>query len=150
MIVLDTNVLSEIMKPIPEPQVLSWVDSVPTRETAITAVTVAEILYGVGRLPDGARRRKLLSAAEEIFDEDFRDRIFVFDADAAVEYATLVVEREAAGRPISMADAQIAAVCRVHQCTLATRNLRDFEGTGVTTVNPWSGGGPKDAENLPG
>ena len=150
MIVLDTNVLSEIMKPIPEPQVLSWVDSVPTRETAITAVTVAEILYGVSRLPDGARRRKLLLAAEEIFDEDFRDRIFVFDADAAVEYATLVVEREAAGRPIAMADAQIAAVCRVHQYPLATRNARDFEGTGVTTVNPWCGGGPKGAKSTDG
>jgi predicted nucleic acid-binding protein len=140
MIVLDTNVLSEIMKPIPEPRVLSWVDSVPTRATAIIAVTVAEILYGVGRLPHGARRRKLLLAAEKILAEDFRDRILAFDADAAIEYATLVVEREAAGQPISMADAQIAAVCRVHQCTLATRNLKDFERTGVPTVNPWNGG----------
>ncbi|MDA3949604.1 MAG: hypothetical protein PF508_10275 [Spirochaeta sp.] len=82
-----------IIKPIPAPQVLSWVDSVPARETAIIAVTAAEILYGVGRLPDGARRRKLLLAAEEIFDEDFRDRISVFDANAAVEYATLVVRK---------------------------------------------------------
>jgi toxin FitB len=137
MIVLDTNVLSEIMKPNPDVHVLSWVDSVPALQTAITAITVAEILYGIGRLPDGARRRKLVSAAEAIFDEEFRDRVFAFDADAAVEYAALVVEREAAGLPISMADAQIAAVCRVHTCTLATRNVRDFEKTGVTTVNPW-------------
>ena len=77
-------------------------------------------------------------SAVEYFDEDFRNRILVFDADAAVEYATLVVEREAAGRPISMADAQMAAVCRVHTCTLATRNVRDFEGTGATTLNPWN------------
>ena len=147
MIVLDTNVLSEIMKPHPDSQVLSWVDSFPALQTAITTVTVAEILYGIGRVRDGARRRKLVSAAEKIFDEDFRDRIFVFDTDAAVEYATLVIEREAAGRPISMTDAQIAAVCRVHQCTLASRNLRDLERTGVTTVNPWSDGGPKDDES---
>lgn len=138
MIVLDTNVLSEIMMPHPEPKVLSWGDSVSVLQTAITAVTVAEILYGIGRLPDGGRRRKLMLAAEEIFDEEFRDRILAFDADAAVEYATLVVEREAGGLPISMADAQIAAVCRVHRCTLATRNVSDFARTGVTTVNPWS------------
>jgi len=137
MIVLDTNVLSEIMKPNPDPHVLSWVDSVPALQTAITAVTVAEILYGIGRLPAGARRRKLVTAAETIFDEEFRNRIFVFDADAAVEYATIVVGREAAGRPIPMADAQIAAICRVHKCTLATRNIKDFELTGVTTRNPW-------------
>lgn len=138
MIVLDTNVLSEIMKPAPDTRVLEWVESVPTRQTAITAITVAEILYGIGRMPDGARQRKLMLAAEAIFDEDFRDRILVFDAGAAVEYAAVVVEREAAGRPISMADAQIAAVCRVHESPLATRNEPDFEGTGVRIVNPWT------------
>jgi hypothetical protein len=138
MIVLDTNVISEIMKPTPEPHVLSWVDSVPAGETGVTAVTVAEILYGITRLPDGTRRRNLIVAAGEIFEQDFRDRVLVFDAAAAAEYATIVVEREAAGRPISMADAQIAAVCRVHHCTLATRNVGDFERTGVSTVNPWS------------
>jgi len=138
MIVLDTNVVSEIMKPDPNPHVLSWVDSVPALQTAITAVTVAEILYGIGRLPDGARRLKLMTAAETIFDEEFRNRIFVFDAAAAVEYAALVVEREAAGLPISMADAQIAAVCRVHNCTIATRNIGDFDGTGIPILNPWT------------
>jgi predicted nucleic acid-binding protein len=74
-------------------------------------------------------------------------RVLVLDAAAAVEYATIVVEREAAGRPISMADAQIAAVCRVHHCTLATRNVGDFERTGVTTVNPWSDTPPVDDES---
>ncbi|TVR66193.1 MAG: type II toxin-antitoxin system VapC family toxin [Spirochaetaceae bacterium] len=138
MIVLDTNVLSEIMKPNPDTHVLSWVDSVPPRDIAITAITVAEILYGIGRLPDGSRLRKLMSAAAAVFKEDFTDRVLEFDADAAVEYAALVVEREAAGLSIPMADAQIAAVCRVQACTLATRNVRDFQGTGVTTVNPWN------------
>ena len=138
MIVLDTNVLSEIMKPTPDAKVLLWVDSIPTPQTAVTAVTVAEILYGIGRLPDGARRRKLMAVAESIFDEEFRNRILVFDADAAVEYATLVVEREAVGLPLAMVDAQIAAICRKHECTLATRNVRDFDRTGVTIVNPWN------------
>ena len=147
MIVLDTNVLSEIMKSDPDPHVLSWVDSLPTLETAITAVTVAEILFGIGRLPDGARRRTLMTAAESLFDEEFRNRILVFDADAAVEYATILVEREAVGFPVSMADAQIGAMCRVHSCTLATRNVRDFEGTGVTTLNPWNGVGQIDYES---
>jgi toxin FitB len=147
MIVLDTNVVSEIMKPNPNPHVLLWVDSVPALETAITAVTVAEILYGIGRLPNGARRWKLMTAAETIFDEEFRNRIFVFDAAAAVEYAALVVEREAAGLPISMADAQIAAVCRVHDCKIATRNIEDFEGTGVPILNPWTDREPTDDES---
>jgi hypothetical protein len=147
MIVLDTNVLSEIMKPTPDTKVLSWVDSIPTPQTAVTAVTVAEILYGIGRLPDGARRRKLMTVAESIFDVEFRNRILVFDADAAVEYATLVVEREAAGFPIAMADAQIAAICRTHEYTLATRNVGDFDRTGVTVMNPWNAGGQIDGES---
>jgi toxin FitB len=138
MIVLDTNVIFEIMKPNPNPHVLSWVDSVPALQTAITAVTVAEILSGIGWLPDGARRSKLLTAAEAIFDEEFRNRIFAFDAAAAVEYAALVVECDTAGLPISMAGAQIAAVCRVHNCTIATRNIGDFERTGAPILNPWT------------
>ena len=146
MIVLDTNVISEIMKPTPEPHVLSWVDAVPAGEIGVTAGTVAEILYGITRLPDGTRRRNLIAAAGDIFEQDFRARVLVFDAAAAAEYATIVVEREAVGRPIAMADAQIAAVCRVHHCTLATRNGGDFERTGVTTVNPWSDTPPLDDE----
>ncbi len=137
MIVLDTNVLSEIMRPEPEPRVFIWLESIPASQTAVTAVTVAEILYGIGRMPQGTRRRALAAAAEAIFDEDFRGRILAFNADAAIEYAALVVERESIGRPISMADAQIAAVCRVYNYALATRNSRDFESTGVKTVNPW-------------
>lgn len=139
MIVLDTNVLSEIMKPTADPHVVEWVDALALEETAITSVTVAEILYGVGRMPHERRRRELLAATENIVGQDFQNRVFSFDAAAAVEYATLVLARESHGRPISMADAQIAAICRVHESTLGTRNQRDFEGTGVRTVNPWNG-----------
>lgn len=137
MIVLDTNVLSELMRPVPEPRVLAWSDSIPAQQTSITSVTISEILYGIGRMPTGMRRRRLQSIAEAIFEEDFRGRILAFDANAAVEYAALVLEREAEGRPISMADAQIAAICRVANCALATRNSRDFEFTGVSIINPW-------------
>lgn len=138
MIVLDTNVLSEIMRPTPEPKVVAWVDAVPARDVAISAVTMAEILYGVGLMPEGRRRRRLTSIAEAIFAYDFDGRILPFDASAAVEYAAVVLQRQASGHPISMADAQIAAVCRVHECTLATRNTRDFAGTGLNLIDPWA------------
>ena len=138
MIVLDTNVLSEIMRPTPEPQVIAWVDAVPAREVAISTVTMAEILYGVGRIPEGRRRRRLTSIAEAIFAGDFDGRILPFDAAAAIEYAAVVLQRQASRHPISMADAQIAAVCRVHDCTLATRNVRDSEGTGLNLIDPWT------------
>lgn len=137
MIVLDTNVLSEIMRPAPEPKVVSWVDAVPTSEVAISAVTMAEILYGVGLMPEGRRRQRLMSIAEAIFAHDFDGRILPFDASAAVEYVAVVLQRQASGHPISMADAQIAAVCRAHECTLATRNTRDFAGAGLNLIDPW-------------
>jgi hypothetical protein len=87
-----------------------------------------------------------MTVAESIFDEEFRNRILVFDADAAVEYATLIVERQAAGLPMAMVDAQIAAICRTHECTLATPNVRDFDRTGVTVRNPSNDGGRIDPE----
>ena len=138
MTVLDTNILSETLKPAPEPAVIEWLDSLPPAECAITVITVAELLYGIGRLPHGKHRRELTAALEQILAHEFTDRILVFDADAAVEYADIVVDRESAGRPISMADAQIAAICRSRQCALATRNEPDFVDTGVQVVNPWS------------
>lgn len=139
MTVLDTNVLSEILKPVPSRAVIDWLDSLPPVDCAITAITIAELLYGIGRLRHGKRRRELNEAVEQVFEHEFKDRILVFDAGAAVEYAGIVVDRESAGRPISMADAQIAAICRSRQCTLATRNTRDFSDTGLHVLNPWNG-----------
>ncbi|WP_223507392.1 type II toxin-antitoxin system VapC family toxin [Pseudomonas sp. GL-RE-29] len=137
MIVLDTNVLSEFMRVEPDNQVLAWVDAQPAMELAISAVTVAEILHGIARLPSGKRKQKLESHAMAMFEEDFAGRILPFDVHAAVEYATLVAACEAKGRTASMADAQIAAVCRVHGAPIATRNVRDFEFSGMEVINPW-------------
>ena len=137
MIVLDTNVLSEFMRVEPDNQVLAWVDAQPAMELAISAVTVAEILHGIARLPSGKRKQKFESHAMAMFEEDFAGRILPFDVHAAVEYATLVAACEAKGRTASMADAQIAAVCRVHGAPIATRNVRDFEFPGLEVINPW-------------
>jgi predicted nucleic acid-binding protein len=137
MIMLDTNVLSEFMRSEPDTKVLAWVDVQPTMDLAITAVTVAEILHGIARLPSGKRRQKFEAHAIAMFEEDFAGRILPFDAHAAVEYATLVANCEARGRAASMADAQIAAICRAHGASIATRNVRDFEFSGVEVINPW-------------
>ncbi|KQW30038.1 MULTISPECIES: type II toxin-antitoxin system VapC family toxin [Pseudomonas] len=137
MIVLDTNVLSEFMRSEPDSRVLAWVDVLPTMDLAITAVTVAEILHGIARLPSGKRKQKLEAHAMAMFEEDFAGRIFPFDAHAAVEYAALVANSEARGRTASMADSQIAAICRTHGASIATRNVRDFELSGVEVINPW-------------
>lgn len=138
MIVLGTNVLSELMRPAPNPLVVDWIDSTSARDDiAITAITVAEILYGIERLPDGRRKQQLGGVAAMMFEEDFAGAIFSFDAEAAVHYAQRVAASEAAGRPASMADAQIAAICLNHGATLATRNTKDFDPFGVALVNPW-------------
>ncbi|MCP1499533.1 putative nucleic acid-binding protein [Pseudomonas migulae] len=137
MIVLDTNVLSEFMRVEPDAQVLAWVDAQPAMELAISAVTVAEILHGIARLPFGKRKQKLESHAMAMFEEDFVGRILPFDAHAAVEYAALVAGCEVNGRTASMADAQIAAICRSHGVPIATRNVRDFEFPGIEVINPW-------------
>lgn len=137
MIVLDTNVVSELMRHDPEPGVVSWVDSVTAADVLLTAVTAAELLYGVARLPDGRRKRELHTKVEGLLTEDFRGQILPFDAQAATHYAEIVAAREQIGRPISMADAQIAAICRNWSAELATRNVDDFADTGIDAVNPW-------------
>ncbi len=137
MIVLDTDVLSELMRAQAEPAVIDWLDRQEQDSLAVTAVTVAELLYGIARLPDGRRKNGLQDAALRMLDEELADRVLPFDEDAAVHYAALVSQRDRAGRPISMADAQIAAICRQHAAALATRNSKDFEGVGIVLANPW-------------
>jgi predicted nucleic acid-binding protein len=140
LIVLDTNVVSELIRQPPEPGVVRWVDRFPAEDVLVTAVTAAELRYGVARLPEGRRKRGLYTKVEGLLTEDFRDQILPFDAQAATHYAEIVAARERAGQPISMADAQIAAICRHWSARLATRNLDDFANTGVDAVNPWNSG----------
>ncbi|HEV7771821.1 MAG TPA: type II toxin-antitoxin system VapC family toxin [Conexibacter sp.] len=121
----------------PAEAVLGWVDGEDASSLAITAVTAAELLHGVARLPNGARRRKLTVAVHGLLTEDFTGRILPFDGSAAIHYADLVAAREREGRPVSIADGQIAAICRHHGATLAIRNVRDFEVTGVDVLDPW-------------
>jgi predicted nucleic acid-binding protein len=139
VIILDTNVISELTRQIPEPGVISWLDALPAEETAITAITAAELLYGVGRLPASRRKTELSGAVHALISADFRDRVKPFDVRAADHYAAVVTKREHAGRPIGISDAQIAAICRVLDATLATRNIADFTDTGIDLINPWKG-----------
>ncbi|HWH01830.1 MAG TPA: type II toxin-antitoxin system VapC family toxin [Pilimelia sp.] len=140
MIVLDTNVVSELMRAAPDPAVLAWIRERPGDDMCTTAVTVAEIRYGIARLPEGRRREALHQAATEIFAA-FSDQVLPFDLAAAGAYAAVVAQREVLGRPIDGFDAQIAAICRAHAATLATRNTKDFADTGVIVVDPWQGNG---------
>jgi len=138
MVVLDTNVLSELLRPTPNTQVTQWIEKQPRSQLFTTAVTKAEILYGVNLLPKGQRHQTLMQAALAIFDEDLAERVLAFDSDAADLYAEIGARRKTAGRPISQFDAMIAAVARFHGAVLATRNVHDFDDCGVDVVNPWS------------
>ena len=137
MIVLDTNVVSELVRPAPAPAVLAWLDRQPHHRLAITAVTAAELLYGVARLPAGNRRALLGEQIMAVVQVDFADRVLPFDLAAAEHFADLVADRDHVGRPISQADARIAATCRSTGARLATRNVKDFADTGVEVENPW-------------
>ncbi|HVX34488.1 MAG TPA: type II toxin-antitoxin system VapC family toxin [Solirubrobacterales bacterium] len=135
MIVLDTNVISELARPAPSARVLAWVDA--QDDVAITATTAAELLYGIARLPDGKHKARLAKGIEEMIDGPLRDKVLAFDRAAAYHYAEIVAGRDRAGHPITVADAQIAAICRSHQATLGTRNVRDFEAVDIVVINPW-------------
>jgi toxin FitB len=137
MILLDTNVVSELMKSAPEPAVMDWINAIPGATVFLSAVTQAEILFGVALVPEGRRRDGLAQAARTAFETYFRGRILPFDSEAAEAFAVLAAGRRHAGRPISQADAQIAAIARSRGAALATRNVPDFEGCGVEVVDPW-------------
>ena len=138
MIVLDTNVLSEALKPLPSPIVLDWLAGQEPSSVFMTAVTQAEVLYGVETLPVGRRRMRLLAAVEKMFAEEFEGRILPFDEDAARAFAGIVAARDRAGHPISQFDAMIAAIARSHRAAVATRNTADFQNCGVDVINPWT------------
>jgi toxin FitB len=137
VIVLDTNVLSELIRRDPDEKVLQWMDSLDAATVATTAITTAELLYGIARLAPGRRRDLLGEAAHRLIEDDLAGRVEPFDAASAADYAELVSDRERAGRPIGLADGQIAAICRNLEATLATRNTGDFEDTGIDLIDPW-------------
>lgn len=139
MILLDTNVLSEFMRPQPEPKVVSWLDGQPAGEIWTSAISRAEIELGLALLPKGKRQKALLEAARAMFEEDFAGRCWPFDEAAAGHYARIVAGCMRKGRPISVEDAQIAAIALTHDAILATRNTADFTGiAGLRLVNPWT------------
>lgn len=136
MIVLDTNVVSEFMRPSPDAAVLAWLDGIPRGEVWTTSVTVAEIAAGIAGLPEGKQRTRLQSGFITAL-RGFDDRILAFTAFTALKYGEIIGHRNRLGRPISIADAQIASIAEHAQATLATRNTRDFDGIDITVVNPW-------------
>ncbi len=138
MFVLDTNVVSELMREAPESKVRAWLDAQLTSDLFIPAITEAEIRTGIDVLPDGERRRGLNAAAERAFGVLFAERILPFDSDATQAYALIAVARRAAGRPISQADCQIAAIARSRGASVVTRDVDGFQGSGVEVVNPWA------------
>ncbi|MCX7961940.1 MAG: type II toxin-antitoxin system VapC family toxin [Burkholderiales bacterium] len=141
MILLDTNVLSEFMRPRPSPRVAAWLDRQPAGEVYTSAISRAEIELGLKLMPPGKRQEDLSRAARAMFDEDFAGRSLAFDDAAARHYAAIVSTRTRAGRPISVEDAQIAAIALAHGMPLATRNAPDFALIdGLALVNPWAEG----------
>jgi toxin FitB len=137
MIILDTNVVSELMRPEPDNRVRQWVSGWRADELGTTAVTVAEIGHGIERLPDGRRKAALLSAASDLFAA-FGELVQPFDVRAAGWFGPVMARRGSLGLPIEGFDAQIASICRAHGAALATRNVKDFLETGVEIIDPWS------------
>ena len=137
MIILDTNVLSELMRNRPSPKVTAWFHEHSLIDLYTTAITEAEILYGIELLERGTRRQKLLMAAESLFDIDLKDRVIGFDGDAARIFSQIAAHRRLQGKPISNPDAQIAAIAQMHSATVATRDIGDFHDCGVEVVDPW-------------
>jgi len=137
MIVLDTNVLSELLRPLPDARLVAWLAAQDGATVYFTTVGEAELRYGLALLPEGKRRTALAQAVQEILVEDFRDRILVFDSAAANAYAHIAASRRAAGRPMSQLDCQIAAIARIQGAALATRNTADFQACGIELIDPW-------------
>ena len=134
MVVLDTNVLSEALRPSPEEAVLRWLAEQKREVVFTTAITQAEILYDIQMLPAGKRRSRLHAAVERLFADEFPERILPFDSESALVYPKIVAHRAHLRRPIS----QFASVCQSRNATIATRNASDFEDCGLTIIDPWN------------
>jgi predicted nucleic acid-binding protein len=137
VILLDTNVISEMIKTEPDPRVDTWLSGQAATGLFVTTITEAELRYGVALLPPGRRREALMAMVEAVLVEDFADRVLPFDGAAAIAYAEIAAGRRRAGKAIAQFDAQIAAIARSRGCALATRNEADFAGCGIEVINPW-------------
>ena len=138
MLVLDTNMLSAMMRAEPVGRVADWILAQPSEDLFTAAVCQAEILSGIAILPNGRRRADLEEAARAMFDDDFQGRVLPFDTEAAVAYAEVFAARRKAGRPAGTADLMLAAIARVRGASVVTRNVADFKGVGLTIINPWN------------
>lgn len=138
MIILDTNVISELLRSAPEPKVEQWLSAQDGLNVYLTSISEAELRYGLAIMENGKRRAALIDAVDRILREDLAGRILPFDSDAAQSYATIAAARRAAGRPISQADCQIASIAHTRGATVATRNTPDFEGCEIDLINPWT------------
>jgi len=139
VIVLDTNVISEMMREHPAARVLHWLRSVPPSQVHTTIMCKAEVLFGIALLGESRRKRQLRDAAERIFAEVFRDRVLGFDDRAAEEFASIYATRERTGRRMQIMDGLIAGIVRANKLALATRDVQDFADCGIEIVNPWNG-----------
>ena len=137
MIILDTNVLSALMRKVPDADVVGWLDRQPAESVWITSITLFEARLGIALLPDGKRRRALTSAFGRLLEEDLENRVLDFDTGAANEAAELAARRQRAGRPIDIRDTQIAGIALVRHATLATRNTRHFADLEIKVIDPW-------------
>ena len=137
MIILDTNVLSALMRQAPEAPVVAWLDRQPAESVWITSITLFETRLGIALLPKGRRRQTLEAAFAQLLQEDLENRILDFDSTAATAAASLAAGRQKAGRPVDMRDTQIAGIALARRAMLATRNVRHFQDLNVSVVNPW-------------
>lgn len=137
MIILDTNVLSALMRRAPDPAVLAWLDAQPPLSIWVTTITLFECQFGFALMPAGRRRQALETAFEALLTQDLDQRVLAFDSAAATQAAALAAQRQLAGRPVDMRDTQIAGIAQARRATLATRNAKHFEGLSVPVVNPW-------------
>jgi hypothetical protein len=137
MIILDTNVLAALMQSQPDSQVVAWLDKQPAESVWTTSITVFEARYGLDLLPEGQRKTSMCERFASLLQDDLENRVLVFDANAAAEAAALAAVRKASGRPVDMRDTFIAGIAQARRATLATRNVRHFDGLSVLVVNPW-------------
>lgn len=137
MILLDTNIISEMMKASPSTKVMVWIDQQEVAQLFVSTITIAEISYGINALPEGARRRSLETAFDMTINKAFTNRVLSFDEEASHLYGKLMAHRKTLGKPLNVLDGQIAAIAVSHKASVATRNIDDFKECGLHLINPF-------------